>query len=77
MDKNTELFVEFPVLVVGQTSRFAAHFTEMDQHQAVKEGSVTVSLIKAGKGIRHTVEAPSSLVSSLHPYNLKLQVFIL
>ncbi len=58
--KNTELFVEFPVLVVGQTSRFAAHFTEMDQHQAVKEGSVTVSLIKAGKGIRHTVEAPSS-----------------
>ncbi|ADR21706.1 hypothetical protein MATR_06610 [Marivirga tractuosa] len=58
--KSTELFVEFPVLVAGQTSRFAAHFTEMDQHQAVKEGNVTVSLIKGGKGIRHTVEAPSS-----------------
>ena len=25
--QNTELFVEFKPLVVGQTSRFAAHFT--------------------------------------------------
>ncbi len=57
---KTELFVEFPVLVVGKISRFAAHFTVLNEHQPVREGSVTVSLLKDGKGIRHTVEAPSS-----------------
>lgn len=57
---KTELFVEFPALIVGQPSRFAAHFTILDGHQPVREGSVTVSLIKGGKGIRNTVESPSS-----------------
>lgn len=57
---NTELFVEFPALIVGQASRFAAHFTVLDKHQPVREGTVTVSLIKGGKGIRNTVESPSS-----------------
>lgn len=57
---KTELFVEFPALVVGETSRFAAHFTVLKDHQPVRSGSVTVSLIKNGKGIRQTAEAPSS-----------------
>jgi RND family efflux transporter MFP subunit len=57
---KTELFVEFPALIVGNPSRFAAHFTILDKHQPVKEGSVTVSLIKGNKGIRNTAEAPSS-----------------
>ncbi|WP_332911865.1 hypothetical protein [Algoriphagus boritolerans] len=34
---QTELFVEFPALVVGQPSRFAAHFTVLDRHQPVRE----------------------------------------
>ena len=45
---KTELFVEFPVLIVGSPSRFAAHFTVLDGHRPVREGSVTVSLIKGG-----------------------------
>ena len=57
---QTELFVEFPALVVGESSRFAAHFTVLDGHQPIREGSVTVSLIKGDKGIRHSVDAPSS-----------------
>ena len=57
---KTELFVEFPALVVGYTSRFAAHFTVMDRHKPVREGTVSVNLIKGNKGIRHTAEAPSS-----------------
>ena len=57
---KTELFVEFPVLIVGNGSKFAAHFTVLNKHQPVREGSVTVSLIKDGKGIRNTAEAPSS-----------------
>ncbi len=58
--EKTELFVEFPALIVGEKSRFAAHFTVLNNHQAVKNGSVTVSLIKNDKGIRQTVDAPSS-----------------
>lgn len=57
---KTELFVEFPALIAGNGSKFAAHFTVLDKHQPVREGSVTVSLIKDGKGIRNTVDAPSS-----------------
>ena len=57
---KTELFVEFPALIVGNTSRFAAHFTILNKHQPVREGTVTVSLVKGNKGIRHSVEAPSS-----------------
>ena len=57
---KTELFVEFPLLIVGNTSRFAAHFTVLDKHQPVREGSVTVSLVKGNKGIRHTAQAPAS-----------------
>lgn len=57
---KTELFVEFPAMIVENQSRFAAHFTVLDGHQPVRDGSVTVSLIKDGKGIRNTVDAPSS-----------------
>ena len=57
---QSELFVEFPALVVGETSRFAAHFTVLNGHQPVRKGSVTVSLIKGDKGIRHSVDTPSS-----------------
>ncbi|NLP59310.1 efflux RND transporter periplasmic adaptor subunit [Lutibacter sp. B1] len=57
---KTELFVEFPALVVGENSRFAAHFTVLDKHKPVREGEVTVSLIKCDRGIRNTAESPSS-----------------
>ncbi|MDP3352982.1 MAG: efflux RND transporter periplasmic adaptor subunit [Flavobacteriaceae bacterium] len=57
---KTELFVEYPALIVGNVSRFAAHFTILNKHQPVREGAVTVSLIKNNKGIRNTVDAPSS-----------------
>ena len=57
---KTELFVEFPALIVGHSSRFAAHFTVLEGHQPVRKGSVTVSLIKGDKGIRNMVQSPSS-----------------
>ena len=57
---SIELFVEYPVLIVGNTSRFAAHCTLLANHKPIENGTVTVSLIKDGKGIRHSVEAPSS-----------------
>ncbi|MFC4097443.1 efflux RND transporter periplasmic adaptor subunit [Euzebyella saccharophila] len=57
---QTELFVEYPALIVGNPSKFAAHFTVLDKHQPVRKGSVTVSLIKDDRGIRNTAETPSS-----------------
>lgn len=57
---KTELFVEFPALVEGKTSKFAAHFTVLDKHRPVREGTVTVSLIKGDQGIRNTAEAPTA-----------------
>lgn len=58
---TSELFVEFKPLVVGTTSRFAAHLTLLGENfTPYTEGVVTVSLLVGGKGIRHTVDAPSS-----------------
>ncbi|PWD98452.1 efflux RND transporter periplasmic adaptor subunit [Marinilabilia rubra] len=57
---NYELFVEFPALVAGETSAFAAHFTKLDNYKPVKEGTVTVSIIKGTKGLRNSVESPAS-----------------
>ncbi|NJW53293.1 efflux RND transporter periplasmic adaptor subunit [Salinimicrobium oceani] len=57
---QTELFVEYPAMVEGKISKFAAHFTSLDKHQPIREGSVTVSLVKGNSGIRNIAEAPSS-----------------
>lgn len=55
-----ELFVEFPALVVGQISTFAAHFTRLETYEPVSGGQLTVGIVKEGKGIRHSVDSPSS-----------------
>jgi membrane fusion protein, heavy metal efflux system len=57
---QTELFVEFPALVVGRASRLAAHFTVLEGHQPIREGSVTVSLVRGEREVSHTVESPAS-----------------
>lgn len=57
---RSEIFVEFKPLVVGSTSKFAAHFTILgEKFLPLTEGTVTVSLIVNGKGIRQSAEAPS------------------
>lgn len=68
--EDYELFVEFPALTVGQTSFFAAHFTLLSTYRPVSEGKLTVSIIHGNKGIRHSVNAPSSpgiFRPALHP----------
>jgi cobalt-zinc-cadmium efflux system membrane fusion protein len=59
--EKSELFVEFKPLVVGQTSKFAAHLTILGENfLPYKEGTVTVSLIQGDKGIKNTADSPSS-----------------
>jgi membrane fusion protein, heavy metal efflux system len=58
---KSELFVEFKPLVVGQTSKFAAHLTVLGENfLPYTEGTVTVSFIQDGKGIKNTANAPGS-----------------
>jgi RND family efflux transporter MFP subunit len=44
---KTELFVEYPPLIVGQTSRFAIHLTRLDTFKPIGQGRVEVRLAPA------------------------------
>jgi RND family efflux transporter MFP subunit len=57
---HTELFVQFQPLVAGQTTRFAAHLTELSHFTPLTEGQVTVSLIQGDRGIRNRADTASS-----------------
>ena len=46
--ERTELFVEFPALVVGQQSAFAAHLTRLSDFKPVAAGQVVVVLSGGG-----------------------------
>ncbi|MEW5771114.1 MAG: efflux RND transporter periplasmic adaptor subunit [Pseudomonadota bacterium] len=57
---RTELFVEFPPLVVGEKSAFAAHLTHLSSFRAVSAGRVTVRLSGGGQPDESfTVETPT------------------
>lgn len=60
--ERTELFVEFPPLVVGQESPFAAHLTWLADtgFKPVTEGHVTVVLAGGGEDERFEANAASS-----------------
>lgn len=45
---KTELFMEHPPLIAGQTSRFAIHLTRLDNFKAVAKGKVEVQLTQDG-----------------------------
>lgn len=56
---KTELFVEFKPLIVGEESRFAAHFTSLgESFKAIGEGSVTLSLTGPAGNQSITADAP-------------------
>lgn len=56
----TELFVEFPPLVVGQTSRFAAHITRLTDFQPMRAGCLDVVLEQQGRTVaRFRVNEPA------------------
>jgi cobalt-zinc-cadmium efflux system membrane fusion protein len=57
---KTELFAEYPPLVVGQTSRFAIHLTRLDTFKALTEGRVEVRLAGGGGPVESfPVDGPS------------------
>lgn len=58
---KTELFVDFKPLIINEVSKFAAHFTVIDElFLPLKEGEITLSLIVGKSGISTTVTEPSA-----------------
>lgn len=58
--QKTELFMEHPPLVAGETSRFAIHLTRLDNFKAVAKGKVEVQLVKEGSASEtFSTDAPS------------------
>jgi len=55
----TELFVEYPALVKGQASAFAAHMTWLKDFKAVNEGKLVVTL-SGGDFPEESIEIPVS-----------------
>lgn len=56
----TELFVEFPALVAGRPSTFAAHVTRLEDHQPLTSGTLEVLLSESGRPVaRFRVGAPA------------------
>lgn len=57
---TSELFVEFPPLVVGRGSRFAAHVTRLADFEPVRSGRMDVILRRAGQtAARFRVDEPA------------------
>lgn len=58
---NAELFVEYKPFIVGETSKFAAHFTVLGENfTALTDAKITVSLLVGEKGIRSSIDSCSS-----------------
>jgi cobalt-zinc-cadmium efflux system membrane fusion protein len=57
--EKTELFAEYPPLVVGATSRFAIHLTRLETFKALTEGRVEVRLLGGARDEIFKVDAPS------------------
>ncbi len=58
---KTEIFVEYPVLAVGKSTRFAAHFSSMNTFKPLLVGTCKVQLLKNNIPlITGSVETPSS-----------------
>ena len=59
MDGTTELFAEYPPLVLGETSRFAIHLTRLDTFKPLLDGRVEVRLEGGGSAEVFATGAPS------------------
>lgn len=58
--ENTELFMEYPALIVGQEAAFAVHLSDMKDFKPVIRGRLTCEFKKGGdEGVTVVADAPS------------------
>ena len=65
--ERTELFVEYPALVVGAESPFAAHLTSLSDFRPVAEGTLTVRLSGGGAPDETFSSGPSNTPGIFRP----------
>ncbi len=65
--EKTELFVEFPPLVVGEDSPFAAHLTMLDDFSPAASGHVEVVLTGGGAVDERFAADPSAIAGIFRP----------
>ncbi len=63
----TQLFVEVPPLVVGQSTELAAHMTWLAGHRPIEDGEVTVELSGGGAPTERFSIGPSSVAGIFRP----------
>ena len=56
---RTELFMEYPALIAGETGRFAVHLTRLDNFKPLQSGKVEVQLASADGVQRFSADGPS------------------
>lgn len=57
--ESTELFMEYPPLVAGQTALFAIHLTRLGDFQAVTAGQAKIEFVPEAGGSSHLLVGPS------------------
>ena len=58
--EKTELFVEFKPLIVGKSSTFLAHYTDMNSFKAIENASTSVLLVTDNQELTTSVDLASS-----------------
>ena len=56
---RTELFMEYPTLVVGEDATFVIHFSKMDDFKPVTIGSLTTVFVSGSNQVSVTADAPA------------------
>ena len=56
--RHVELFAEYKPLVVGEITKFAAHFTDLRNYQPISTAKVTVSLLDGSDNVHDIIEKP-------------------
>jgi membrane fusion protein, heavy metal efflux system len=56
---RTELFMEYPALVAGQTAGFAVHLTDLSNFRPLSEGTATIEFNDGSRVSRFESKAPS------------------
>ena len=67
---HLELFVEFNSLIIGETSTFTAHFTQLsDNFKALNEGTVAIKFVGEKDQPSYKAESPTSI--GIYKLNIK------
>lgn len=57
--EGLEVYIKYAALLAGSPSNFETYITKLGTQSPLDSAKVTISIVKDGKGIRHSVDAPN------------------